>query len=133
MTIYRCKNNEHTPRNSDFNQKNDESILEGGDFITIKPMKTYQNSICNVPLRHIDCLSNHSEAVIYPNEGVVIYSHAKTTFESTLRSANSFDSKPMKTCIYSRRLLLKQLIKAQKAKENLADNRVHNILRLFDG
>ena len=24
-------------------KKNDESILEGGDFITIKPMKTYQN------------------------------------------------------------------------------------------
>ena len=133
MTIYRCKNNEHTPKNSDFNQKNDENILEGGDFITIKSMKTYQNSIRNVPLRHIDCLSNHSEAVIYPNEGVVIYSHTKTTFESTLRSANSFDSKLMKTCIYSCHLLLKLLIKASKAKEYFADNRVHNILRHFDG
>ena len=54
------------------------------------------------PLRHIDCLDKHSEAVIYRNEGLVIYSHAKTTFESILRSVNSLDSKPMKTCIYSR-------------------------------
>ena len=49
------------------------------------------------PLRHMDCLGKHSKAVIYCNEGVVIYSHTKTTFESTLQSVNSFDSKPMKT------------------------------------
>ena len=27
LTIYRCKNDEHTPKNGDFNRKNDESIL----------------------------------------------------------------------------------------------------------
>ena len=25
--IYRCKNDEHTPLNGDFNQKNDENVL----------------------------------------------------------------------------------------------------------
>ena len=49
------------------------------------------------PLRHTDCLDQQYEAVIYRNEGLVIYSHAKTTFESILRSVNSLDSKPMKT------------------------------------
>ena len=53
------------------------------------------------PNRHIDCLGKHSEAVTYRSKGVVIYSQAKTTFESTLPSVTSFDSKPMKTCIYS--------------------------------
>ena len=41
LTIYRCKNNEHTPKYGNFNRKNDGSILSGGDFITIKPVKTY--------------------------------------------------------------------------------------------
>ena len=41
LVIYRCKNDEHTPKNSDFNRKNGESILYGGDFITKNPMKTY--------------------------------------------------------------------------------------------
>ena len=54
------------------------------------------------PLRHIDSLGKRSEAVIHCNEGLVIYSDAKTTFESILRSVNSLDVKPMKTCIYSR-------------------------------
>ena len=71
MTIYRCKNDEHTPKNGDFNRKN-------------------------------DVFCKHSEAVIYRNEDLVIYSHAKITFESILRSVNSLDAKPMKTYIYSR-------------------------------
>ena len=45
------------------------------------------------PPRYIACLGKHSEAVIYRNEGLVIYSRAKTTFESTLRSVNSLDAK----------------------------------------
>ena len=53
------------------------------------------------PLRRIDSLGKHSEAVIYHNEGLVIYSHAKTTSESILGSVNSLNAKPMKTCIYS--------------------------------
>ena len=53
------------------------------------------------PLRHIDCPGKHSEAVIYRNEGLVIYSHAKTTFESILQSVNSLDAKPMKSWLYS--------------------------------
>ena len=40
LVIYRCNNDEHKPKNGDFNWKNDESI-PGGDFITIKPMKAY--------------------------------------------------------------------------------------------
>ena len=27
LTIYRCKNDEHTPKNGNFNRKNDEIIL----------------------------------------------------------------------------------------------------------
>ena len=28
LTIYRCKNDEHTPKNGDFYRKNDENILK---------------------------------------------------------------------------------------------------------
>ena len=41
LVINRCKNDEHTPKNGDFDRKDDESMLQVGDFITIKPMKTY--------------------------------------------------------------------------------------------
>ena len=53
------------------------------------------------PLRHIDCLGKYSETVIYHRNSVVIYGHTKTTFESILRSVNSFNVKPMKTQLYS--------------------------------
>ena len=36
-----AKNDEHTPKNGHFYQKNDENILWSGDFINTKHMKTY--------------------------------------------------------------------------------------------
>ena len=39
--IYRCKSDENTPLSGGSYKKTDENVLWGGDFIDIKPMKTY--------------------------------------------------------------------------------------------
>ena len=103
LAIYRFKNDEHTPWNSGFYGKDDENVLWSGDFINIKSMKTYYNSISNVSIRYIDRLGRCSETVIYRyNTWWFIDTAKKQYCVDTLRRS-FIDAKPMKTYLNSRR------------------------------
>ena len=87
-----------------FNRKNDENILWSGDFIDIKPMKTYQNSISSVP--PLDILTVYASTL---NRSFInircgnLRVHQKHPLESRLQSANlSMQKQRKRTYIHSR-------------------------------